>query len=55
MTPIQACEQALDQAIAKAEALIEKNDQIEYWLDRYNPVDWSPLLIAAMVVWAGLG
>ncbi len=39
----------------QAEAVIALDERINYLLDRYNPVDWSPLLIAAMVVWAALG
>lgn len=55
MTPTQVCEQALDQAIAQEEAIIERHTRILYWLDRYDPIDWSPFLIIAVVFWAVWG
>ncbi len=38
----------------QAEAVIALDDRINYLLYRYNPFDWSPLLIAVVVVWAGV-
>ncbi len=44
----------LDALIAKEEAAIMRFNRILHWLDRYDPIDWSLLIIAAMVVWAAL-